>query len=319
MLRFAASRALQALLSLWLAASLLWFVVSVLPGDPVRALFGFRAVDPDVYQRVVDLYGFDDPLWQQYVRYLGDLVRGDFGTSLPRGVRGGLLGGTVEVNDVITATLGVSARLVLAALVVQVVVGVTAGAVAARRPRAGRAVQAAAVLLVAAPVVVVAFVLRSVVGFQLGWLPTNGVFEGARSYVLPVAALAALSTGYVTLLARAEVGTTLRATFVRAARARGHSEQRVLFHHALRPALGPVLAFVAINLGPTLLGLIAVEAVFDLPGLGGAMVSAIRERDRGLLVGLVAFVMAVVIVANAVADVVVAWLDPRLRPSEGTA
>lgn len=313
MLRFAASRSMQALASLFLAASVLFLVVSVLPGDPVRALFGFRAVPPDVYQAIVEAYRFDQPLWKQYVLFLADLARGDFGRSLPQPSFAGAPTNTVAVTDVIRATVGVSARLVLAALAVQLVVGLALGALAAQRPRAGRVLQSFAILLVAAPVVVVAFVLRWGVGYELGWLPVGGLYEGARSYVLPVLALAALSTGSVALLARAEVGASLRAVYVRAARAHGYSEPRVLLLHALRPALGPVVAFVAINLGPTLLGLIAVEAVFDLPGLGGTIVGAVRGRDRGLLVGLVAFTMAVVIAANAVADVVVAWIDPRLR------
>jgi oligopeptide transport system permease protein len=316
-LRFTASRAAQAAASLVLAASLLFLVVTVLPGDPVRALFGFNAVPPETYAAIVAEYRLDQPLWRQYVAYLGDLGRGDFGTSFPTDVRGAPRG-TVEVNDVIASTAGVSAKLVLAALALQCTVGVGAGALAARGRRTGAAVQAVAIVLVAAPVVVTAFVLRSVVGFQLGWLPVGGLYEGARSYVLPVLALAALSTGYVALLTRAEVATALVAPFVRAARGRGFSGSRVLLVHALRPALPPVVAFLAINLGPTLLGLIAVEAVFDLPGIGGAIVSAVRARDRGLLVGLVAFVMLVVIVANALADLVVAWLDPRMRLSETT-
>jgi oligopeptide transport system permease protein len=312
-LRFAVSRLAQGLASLFLAASVLFLVVSVLPGDPVRALFGFRPVPPDVYDSIVEAYRFDQPLWKQYVLFLADLARGDFGRSLPQPNFAGAPTTTIPVEDVIAATAGVSARLVLAALVVQLVVGLGLGALAAHRPRSGRWLQAIAVVMVAAPVVVVAFVLRWAVGYELGWLPVGGLYEGAVSYVLPVLALAALSTGYVALLARAELGASLRAAYVRSARARGYSEPRVLLRHALRPALGPVVAFVAINLGPTLLGLIAVEAVFDLPGLGGTIVSAVRGRDRGLLVGLVAFTMAVVIAANAVADVVVAWIDPRLR------
>lgn len=313
MLTFATSRLLQAVTSLFLAASLLFVVVSVLPGDPVRALFGLRAVPPEAYAQIVEAYGFDQPLWRQYLSFLGDLARGDFGRSLPQPAFGGAPRFVVPVNDVIGATVGVSAKLMAGALAVQLVVGLLAGTLAAARPRVDRWVQSSAIVLVAAPVVVVAFVLRWLFGFELGWFPVGGLYDGAVSYVLPVLALAALSTGYVALLARAEVSASLRATYVRAARARGYGVPRVLLLHALRPAVGPVLAFVAINLGPMLLGLIAVEAVFELPGLGGSMVAAIQARDRGLIVGLVAFVVAVVVTVNALADLVVAWIDPRLR------
>ena len=161
--------------------------------------------------------------------------------------------------------------------------------------------------------VVAAYVLRTVVGVQLGWLPRSGLFDGPTSYVLPVLALAGLSTGYVVLLTRSEVRAAMSTPFLRAARGRGLPEARLLALHALRPSLVPVVAFVSANVGPTLVGLVVVEGVFGLPGLGGALLDAIRGRDRALMVGLVAFVMLVVLVATAVADVVTAWLDPRLQ------
>jgi oligopeptide transport system permease protein len=312
-LRFVVGRTGQMVASLWVATALLFLVVTVLPGDPVRALFGFQQPPPEVYDAIVAEYRLDQPLWRQYVLYLGDLLRGDLGRSFPRNPFGNARP-TVEVTDVVAATAPVSARLVLLALVVQVLVGVVAGVLAARAGRrSGALVTAAAIVLVATPVVVAAYVLRTVVGVQLGWLPRGGLFDGPVSYVLPVLALAGLSTGYVVLLTRSEVRTALTTPFLRAARGRGIPEARLLAVHALRPSLVPVVAFVAANVGPTLVGLVVVEGVFDLPGLGGALLQAIRDRDRALMVGLVAVVMGVVIVATAVADVVTAWLDPRLR------
>jgi oligopeptide transport system permease protein len=312
-LRFVAARGLQMVLTLWVAVTLLFVVVTVLPGDPVRALFGFQAPPPEVYDAIVRDYHLDQPIWRQYLLYLGDLLRGDLGSAYPRDPFGAP-DEAVAVADIVRATAPVSLRLLLAALVVQVVVGIVAGLVAARRGTvAGPAVYGAAVVLVALPVVVLAFVLRTVVGLQLGWLPVRGLYEGAASYVLPVLALAALSTGYVALLTRAEVRDVLGRPFITAARARGFTETRVLALHALRPALVPVVAYLAASTGPAVIGLVVVEGVFELPGLGGAVIWAIRDRDRSVLVGLVAVVMAAVIVVTAVGDVLTAWLDPRLR------
>jgi ABC-type dipeptide/oligopeptide/nickel transport system permease component len=169
-------------------------------------------------------------------------------------------------------------------------------------------------LLVATPVVVAAYVLRAMFAYHLGWFPLAGGSGKPVTYVLPILALAALSTGYVALLTRSELRETLHAPFVKAARGRGLSSWRVVSVHALRPALTPVVTFVAANVGQLFVGLLVVEGIFRMPGLGGALFASIRNRDRALLVGLVTVVMVAVIIANAIADVVAAALDPRVRP-----
>ena len=154
---------------------------------------------------------------------------------------------------------------------------------------------------------------RTVFGVQLRVLPVAGTGSGWTSYVLPVLSLAALSAGYLALLLKGELLVALRAPYTAAARARGLSPWRVTAVHALRPSLIPVATFLAANLGQLVTGLIIVEGVFRVPGVGGLLFGAIAARDRSLVVGIVTFVAVLVIVANAVADVVVAALDPRLR------
>ena len=175
-----------------------------------------------------------------------------------------------------------------------------------------------ALLLVSTPVLVAAYVLRTVVGSELRWLPVSGAGGGPEAYVLPILALAALSTGYVALLTRAELGETLRAPFVRAAHARGLRARRVVGVHALRPAMLPVVAFVAANVGQLFVGLFIVEGIFRMPGLGGALFEAIKDRDRALLIGLTTVAMVKVIVANAVADVLASLPedDPTVSPQD---
>ena len=318
MLRFIAGRGLQMLVSLWVALTLVFVAVTQLPGDPVRALFGFRAVPPDIYAAIREQFHLDQPVWRQYLLYLGDVLTGDLGTSYPRDPFGASTVGAA-VTDTLASAAPVSAVLLLAALVVQLVVGVLAGALSARRGSraSGRTLYVLALLLVSTPALVAAYVLRTVFAFQLGWLPTRGLFGGPASYLLPVLALSALSTGYVLLLTRSEVQETLRSAYVKAGHGRGLSSSRLLLRHALRPSLIPVVAYVSGNVGQLVVGLVVVERLFALPGIGSAIYTAIAEQDRSLLIGLVTVVMVVVIVANAMCDVLVAVLDPRLRTPGG--
>lgn len=314
MLRFAASRVVQMLVSVWVAVTLIFVAVTQLPGDPVRALFGFRPPPPELYNAIATRFGLDRPLWEQYWMYLSNTLTGDLGYSFPLDGWGTADFGPA-VTDVIAAAAPVSAVLLAGSLVLQVVVGVGVGAVGAlRRRRALNAgIYALGVLLVATPVLVAAYVLRTTLGVHLQWFPLSGVHAGAVAYVLPIVSLSALSIGYIILLTRTEMRETLGAPFLKAARGRGYTTARLLTVHAMRPSLIPVVAFIAANIGQLFVGLIIVEGVFGLPGLGGAVFTSIRNRDRGLLIGLVTLFILVTLVVNTIADVVIALIDPRVR------
>jgi oligopeptide transport system permease protein len=313
MTAFIARRVVQMVLSLWAAITLVFVAVTQLPGDPVRALFGFRPPPPAIYDAIRAQFHLDEPLLVQYGLYLGDVVTGDWGRGFPVNPWGRPDSGPL-VTDVVAAAAPVSAVILVGALLVQTLVGVVAGALAATGRRWGPGVYAVAMLLVATPVVVAAYGLRAVFGYHLRWLPLSGGGGGPETYILPIFALAALSTGYVALLTRAELRETLQAPFVQAARGRGLKPSRVVGVHALRPALTPVATFIAANVGQLFVGLLVVEGIFRMPGLGGALFASIRNRDRALLLGLVTVVMVSVIVANAIADMITAALDPRVRP-----
>jgi oligopeptide transport system permease protein len=302
------------LVSVWVAITLIFIAVTQLPGDPVRALFGFRPPPPELYNRIAHRFGLDRPLWEQYWMYLSNTLTGDLGYSFPIDGWGSAATGPA-VTDVIAAAAPVSAVLVVGSLTVQIVVGVGIGALGALRHRRAlnASIYALGVLLVATPVLVAAYALRTALGVRLRWFPLNGIYDGAVSYVLPIAALSALSIGYLILLTRAEVRETLAAPFLKAARGRGFTTARLLTVHALRPSLIPVVAFIAANIGQLFVGLIIVEGVFGLPGLGGAVFEAIRDRDRSLLIGLVTGFILVTLVLNTLADLLIAVLDPRVR------
>ncbi len=312
--RFVVGRAAQAVVTLLVALTLIWVAVTILPGDPVRALFGFRQPSPEAYARVKEQLRLDEPVLVQYVLHLRDVLSFDLGTSFPRDPFGRTEAGA-PVNSLIRATLPTSAIILVGAFFVQAVAGVVAGALAAAKAgsRLGRSLDLVALLLVSTPVLVAAYVSRTVFGIELQWLPVSGIGSGWTSYVLPILSLAALSTGYITLLLKGELALALKAPYTKAARARGIQSWRITSVHAMRPSLIPVATFLAANLGQLVTGLIIVEGVFRVPGVGGLLFTAIAARDRSIVVGVVTFVAVLVIVANALADMVVAALDPRIR------
>ena len=308
MLRFTAARGLQMLVSVWVAVTLIFIAVTQLPGDPVRALFGVRPPPPELYNRIAHRFGLDRPLWEQYWMYLSNTLTGDLGHSYPLDGWGTAATGPA-VTDTIAGAAPVSAVLVLGSLAVQIVVGVGVGALGALRRRGAlnAGIYAIAVLLVAA------YALRTTLSVRWRLFPLNGIYDGWMSYVLPIVALSALSIGYIILLTRAEVRETLAAPFIKAARGRGFTTARLLTVHAMRPSLVPVIAFIAANIGQLFVGLIIVEGVFGLPGLGGAVFEAIRSRDRSLLIGLVTVFILITLILNTLADLLIAVIDPRVR------
>lgn len=315
MARFTLRRLLRMVVTLTLATFVFFSAVTVLPGDPVRALFGFRPPPPELYEQIRQQFHLDEPLLVQYGLYMRDLVQGDLGHSFPDNPFGRAQLGR-PVSATLRASLPVSLRILGLALVLQAAVGVGLGAFAALRRRrfTGAAVYATAVMLVATPVLVAAYALQGFLGYELSWLPYQWVNRGGwTNYLLPVVALSAGFTAYTLLLARAEIKATLHRPFVRAAVAHGVAPHRVVGIHALRASLVPVVAFVTANLGSLVAGLVVVEGVFNVPGAGGALFRALRQQDRALVVVLIMLTLSMVIIVNALADIAYSVIDPRVR------
>lgn len=310
---YIARRVLQGIFTL-LATTLLFHAsITVLPGDPVRALFGFRRPNPLVAAEINEKFHLDEPYIVQYGHYLWDLLHGDLGMSYPFTVfeaRGG-----TPVNSLVAGALPVSARILVAAIIVQLVLGLGLGMLMSvrRSTRLHRWLFIGVVIAAAVPVIVTAFVLKDIFANNLQVLPYGGVRDGWRSYVMPVVAVAATSTAYVVLLTRSEVTHTMRQRYIKAAEARAIPEYRVVGLHALRASMLPALTYVAANLGQLVTGLLIVEGIFNIPGLGGLMFTAIQRQDRSLLVSIVLLVTVAVIVLNILADILYAVIDPRIR------
>jgi ABC-type dipeptide/oligopeptide/nickel transport system permease component len=303
--RFVARRLLLAIPVLLGASFIVFYLVYALPGDPIRALAGDRPLSPGVVAELRERYNLDDPFIAQYLKYLGGLLHGDLGVDFSGR----------EVSETIAQRLPVTLKLAITALVIEAVVGLVAGVLAAIRRNGflDNLVLVSTTLLVSIPVFVLGFTVQYFLGVKLGWFPISGVNDGWRSYVLPGMVLAALSLAYVARLTRTSLVENLRQDYVRTARAKGLPERSVVGRHALRNSLIPVVTFLGADFGALMSGAIVTEGVFNLPGLGGAVFSAVRSQEGALVVGITTFFIFVYIFFNLVVDVLYAALDPRIR------
>jgi len=298
-------RLLGAVFVLWLSASLAFFALKLTPGDPAEALLAASgATAEEVAERRAQL-GLDDPLLVQYAHYITDLAQGDLGVSWLHGR---------SVGRMILEQLGPTAELALAATAVGVALGIALGVLAAVRRRTWVDTLATAMASVglSTPTYWSGLLAILLFSLHLRWLPSTGE-GGLRHLVLPAIVLGFALSGSIARIVRAQVAEVLDAPFVLAARARGLSGRRVLFVHVLRAAAGPALAVTALQFGFLLGGAVVTESVFARRGLGKLAVEAILWRDLPVVRGVVLVGAASYILVNLTADLIHAWLDPRLR------
>jgi oligopeptide transport system permease protein len=297
----------EMLLTLWLLATLCFVLLRAAPGGPFDTE---KAAPPEVQAALAQQYRLDRPVIAQYGAWLGDVARGDLGPSFQYP--------DYTVNQLIAQALPVSLLNGGLALLLALALGIPLGVAAALRAGRGwdRALMFTAGLGLAVPKFVVAPLLVLVFAVTLHWLPAGGWGEW-RNIVLPVIALALPNLAYCARLTRASLLETLSAEYLRAARARGLSEARLLFAHALRPALVPVAAWLSPALINVVTGSAVVEQVFGIPGMGRYFVQGALNRDYTLVLGVVLVVGALVAVINVAVDALRGWMDPRLR--EATA
>ncbi len=307
--RYAGRRLAQAAFVLWLAVTLAFVAMQVAPGDPAQALLAASgATAEEIAARRVQL-GLDDPVLIQYARYVAELARGDLGVSWLHGR---------AVSQIIGESLLPTAILAVTATVVGGVLGMTLGVLAALRRSTwlDSLVTAVAVLSFSTPTYWSGILAILLFSLRLAWLPSSG--EGSwRHLVLPVLVLGFALSGSIARLVRASVSEVMDEPFVTAARARGLPSRRVILFHVLRAALGPTLTVVALQFGFLLGGAVITESVFARRGLGKLVVEAINWRDLPVVRGVVVFSATVYVLVHWAADVLQAWLDPRLREALG--
>ena len=280
-------------------------VVRLTPGGPFDQE---QALPPAVRANLERLYGLDQPLTVQYVHYLRGLLRGDFGPSLRQR--------DFTVSELIAQGLPLSATLGLAAILLAVLTGIPAGIAAAlwRNRGADYCITTLAALSLALPSFVTGPLFALVFGLYLRWLPVAGWQHGAPRYlVLPVLTLALPVAAYVARLTRASLLEVLGAHYVRSARARGLGTPRVLWRHALRPALMPVVSYLGPAVAFVMTGSLVIETVFGLPGIGRYLVEGAIDRDYPLVMGMIVVYGALTLFLNLIADLIYGWLDPGVR------
>ncbi|BDB58609.1 MULTISPECIES: ABC transporter permease [Rhodococcus] len=287
------------------ASFLIFAMVYALPGDPIRALAGDRPLAPAVVAQLRAQYNLDDPFFVQYIKYVGGLFQGDFGSDFSGR----------PVLDTISQRLPVTIQLTAVAVVFEILIGVTAGVLAALRRNSffDNLVLVSSTLLVSIPVFVLGFVSQYVLGYKLGLFPIAGINDGWYSYLLPGLVLASLSMAYVARLTRTAVSESMAADYIRTARSKGVGYSRIVTRHALRNSLIPVVTFIGADIGALLGGAIITESVFNIPGLGRAIFDAVQNQEGAVVVGIVTLMVFFYIFFNLVVDVLYAFLDPRIR------
>jgi oligopeptide transport system permease protein len=305
MLKLALRRVAALIPTLLVIVTISFAIIRLAPGGPFDEEQG---VSPAVRANVERLYGLDEPLPVQYLRYLRALAHGDFGPSLRQR--------DFTVSELIARGLPLSATLGLCAVALALITGIPAGIATAqwRGPGADLALAAVGGLGVALPSFVIGPLLALVFGVHLRWLPVAGWQPGAPRYLLlPVLTLALPLAVALARLTRASLLEVLRTPFIRSARARGLGEARVLWHHALRPALLPVVSYLGPAIAFVVTGSLVVEEVFGLPGTGRYLVQGAIDRDYPLVMGMVIVYGALTLLLNLLADLACGWLDPGTR------
>lgn len=305
MLRYTLLRVLGAIPTLLLVIVLAFLMVHAAPGGPFD---DERVLPADVEANIARAYHLDESLPKQLLRYLGGLVQGDLGPSYRYR--------DYTVSELIGAAFPLSLKLGAMAMALAVVVGVSAGTVAALQQGTylDRTVMAFSMTGISIPVFVVAPVLVLFFAVKLQWLPAGwSSSTGASRMVLPVITLALPQIAYIARLTRASMIDVLGRDFVRTARAQGLGTLTVVRLHALKPAMLPVLSYMGPAIAAILTGSVVVEEIFGIPGLGQFFIRAALNRDYTLVLGIVVFYAALIVLLNLIVDVLYGAIDPRVR------
>lgn len=303
MLRFVARRLLQIVPVLFVIITATFFMVRFVPGGPFTSE---KAVPPEILKNLEAHYGLDQPLWRQYVNYLGRVARGDLGPSFKYANR--------SVNEIIAQKLPVSLELGGWAMLVALGLGLPLGIFAAARHNSwlDHVCSVTGMIGICVPTFVLGPLLALLFGIYLQWLNVSG-WDHATDRILPGVTLGFVYAAYVMRLTRGGMLEVLNQDFIRTARAKGASEARIIFRHALRGGLLPVVSFLGPAVAGILTGSFVIETIFQVPGLGRQFVNSAFSRDYTLVLGTVILYATLLIVMNLIVNVVQVWLNPRLK------
>jgi oligopeptide transport system permease protein len=305
LLSYTIRRLLGALPTLLILIGVAFFLIRAAPGGPFDTE---RNLLPEIEANLRAAYHLDEPLYQQFGRYLWGLLHFDFGPSFQYR--------DYTVTELIMQGFPVSLTLGSIAIVVALLVGVTAGSIAALRQNSAvdHGVMAVSMTGISIPNFVMAPLLVLIFAVYLRWLPAGGLGDGSwRTLVLPVTALALPQIAYLARLTRGSMIEVLRSNFVRTARAQGLTTWQVIVRHALKPALLPVVSYLGPATAHIITGSVVIEQIFSRPGLGRFFITGALNRDYTLVMGVVVFYGVLIIAFNFFVDLAYAWLDPKVR------
>ena len=291
-----------AVLTVWVVITATFFIMHAVPGGPFMSE---KATSPAVTAQLEAKYGFDKPVWQQYLTYLKDIMtKFDFGPSTKQRGR--------QVIDIITDGLKVSAKLGIIAAAIALVVGVVLGAVAAlrRNKLIDKVIMVITTALVSMPSFIMGSLLLILFAVKLKILPANGTTT--QGLILPIITLALSPMAYITRLTRSSMLDVLGQDYIRTARAKGVPGMRVIFGHALKNSLIPVITYIGPMLAYIVTGSLVVEQIFAVPGIGRAFVNSIINRDYLLIMGTTIILATLIVIMNLVSDILYKVVDPRI-------
>ncbi len=306
MLWYIGRRLLQLIPVFFGATFLIYAMVFLTPGDPVLALAGDKAADPDVLDAIRQQYNLDKPFIVQYLLFLGGIFQGDLGMTFS---------GRPVVTELAEA-FPITIKLALMALAIETIFGVGFGIIAGLKK--GKWFDSflliVSLVIIAIPIFVIGFVGQFVFGLQLGWVPpTVGSHGSFDRLILPATVLGLVSFAYVLRLTRSEIAQNLRADFVRTAASRGLPRSTVIRNHVIRNSMIPVITFIGADLASLMGGAIVTEGIFNIHGVGGLLFQAVTLGESPTVVSVVTVLVIIFVISNLIIDLLYALLDPRIR------
>lgn len=283
---------------------LVYGLVFLTPGDPIRRLAGSKPLSESTYNEITHRYHLDQPFVVQYLYYLDGIVHGDLGATFTGR----------DVSDIIKERFPVTLKLTFGAFAIEVVMGLALALIAAlrRRTLADTGILVYTLVMITIPVIVLGFILQYTFGVKLGWFPVAGIQDGWKSYVLPSLTLGLGSAAALGRLARSNILDNMAGEHIRAAVARGLPRRRVVGRHVMKNSLVPIVTILGLDLAYLMGGAVLTERIFNLPGLGNALFTGIATENGPLVVGLVTLSAIIFVFTILIVDLMCARIDPRI-------
>ena len=302
MIRYIGKRLVASVLTIWVVITLTFFLMRLMPGGP----FDSEKLTPQAKANMEAKYGIDKPLSEQYTMYLKNVLHADFGESMVFPGR--------SVTDTIKTSVPASAKVGLASVCTSVFVGVVLGIISALKK--GKWADSLIIFVVTLGITIPSFVTSAVLIYvltvQLGLLPATGL-SGPENYVMPVIALSMASTAFITRLTRNKLLDVLKSDYIRTAKAKGLGRGKIVFKHALRNSMIPIVTYIGPLIASILTGSFIIEKIFAIPGLGNEFVQSVTNRDYSMLLGVTAFYCTMLVILAFIVDLLYVVIDPRIK------